>query len=132
MRESRSHYRLPDIHSTVIGTRLDQLVGTATLGYDHNFVLDAGASSKPALAAILTHPDSGRRMEVWTTEPGLQFYSGNFLKGQTGKKGLTYPQRSALCLETQAFPDAVHHPSFPNTILRPGETYRQKTIYRFR
>lgn len=84
------------------------------------------------LAAVVTEPDSGRVMEVWTTEPGLQFYSGNFLDGSDiGKGGKVYGHRSALCLETQHFPDSPNQPGFPTTELKPGETYRQKTIYRF-
>ena len=69
-------------------------------------------------------------LTVLTTQPGVQLYSGNFLKGQTGKRGKTYPQRSALCLETQHFPDSVNHPNFPTTILQPGETYRQICVYK--
>lgn len=100
-------------------------------GYDHNFVLDA-AAGKLALAASVYEPTSGRVLEVLTTEPGLQFYSGNFLNGTLiGKSGKPYPFRSALVLETQHFPDSVHHPEFPSTILLPGQTYRSTTIYRF-
>lgn len=100
-------------------------------GYDHNWVLN----KKPdvlALAATVTEPVSGRVMEVWTTEPGLQFYSGNFLNGtDIGKGGVAYGHRSALCLEAQHFPDSPNHPGFPNTVLKPGDTYRQTTIYKF-
>jgi aldose 1-epimerase len=70
-------------------------------------------------------------MEVLTTEPGVQFYSGNFLNGAAGKNGHTYPRRSGLCLETQHYPDSPNRPEFPNTVLRPGETYASTTIYRF-
>jgi aldose 1-epimerase len=100
-------------------------------GYDHNFVLDADAGTL-ALAASVYEPTSGRVLEVLTTEPGLQFYSGNFLNGTlTGKSGKSYRFRSALALETQHFPDSVHHPDFPNILLRPGQVYRSTTVYRF-
>jgi aldose 1-epimerase len=99
-------------------------------GYDHNWVLDNSAGEL-ALAATLHDPHSGRFMEVLTTEPGVQFYSGNFLNGAAGKNGHTYPRRSGLCLETQHYPDSPNRPEFPNTVLRPGETYASTTIYRF-
>jgi aldose 1-epimerase len=100
-------------------------------GYDHNFVLDPGDGSL-ALAATLCDPVSGRVLEVLTTEPGLQLYTANFLNGRhTGKSGRAYARRSAVCLEPQHFPDAVNQPAFPNTILRPGETRRSTTVYRF-
>jgi aldose 1-epimerase len=100
-------------------------------GYDHNWVLD-NQDGKLALAATLYEPQSGRFMEILTTEPGLQFYCGNFLNGTlTGKSGKKYVFRSGLCLETQHYPDSPNHPNFPNTILRPGETLRSTTIYRF-
>jgi aldose 1-epimerase len=100
-------------------------------GYDHNFVLN-GRDGSLAFAAGVREPLSGRTMEVWTTEPGLQFYSGNFLNGsEKGKGGASYSSRSFFCLEAQHFPDAPNHEHFPSTLLRPGEVYRQKTIYRF-
>lgn len=99
-------------------------------GYDHNFVL-ARNSDAMARVATLYEPDSGRRMEVLTTEPGLQFYAGNKLDGSLTGKGIAYPARSGLCLETQAFPDSPNQPAFPDTILRPEETYRSRTVYRF-
>lgn len=100
-------------------------------GYDHNFVLDS-ADGALALAASVYEPSSGRKLKVLTTEPGLQFYSGNFLDGTlTGKSGRIYAHRGAFCLETQHFPDSINHPKFPNTVLRPGETYHSTTIYRF-
>ncbi|HUM04103.1 MAG TPA: aldose epimerase family protein [Terriglobales bacterium] len=99
-------------------------------GYDHNFILRGGAGKK--LAARVFDPQSGRQMEVWTTEPGVQFYSGNFLDGTlTGKEGVVYGKHSGFCLETQHYPDSVNHPNFPSIILRPGETYRTQTIYQF-
>jgi aldose 1-epimerase len=103
-------------------------------GYDHNFVLNReGANAdEPVLAARVHEPSSGRVMEVYTTEPGVQFYSGNFLDGSlTGKSGVVYAHRSGFCLETQHFPNSPNEPSFPSTILRPGETYRSQTTYRF-
>lgn len=101
-------------------------------GYDHNWVLNK-KGNELSLAARVTDPASGRVMEVWTTEPGLQFYSGNFLDGSDiGKGNKKYGYRSAFCLEAQHFPDSPHRPHFPSTVLKPGETYRQKTIYRFR
>ena len=100
-------------------------------GYDHNFVLD-NPDGALVLAADLYEPVSGRRMQTWTTEPAVQFYTGNFLDGSLyGKGGVQYSQHRALCLETQHYPDSVNHAHFPSTILRPGETYRQATEYRF-
>jgi len=100
-------------------------------GYDHNWVLNK-SDGELSMAAIVTEPTSGRMMEVLTTEPGLQFYSGNFLsKSETGKGGKVYDFRTAFCLEAQHFPDSPNQPAFPSTVLRPGETYKQKTVYRF-
>ena len=113
-----------------VGERLEALVDTAALGYDHNYVLDSEGAAL-ALAAVLRDPASGRTLEVWTDEPGLQFYSGNFLFGQAGKGGVAYPLRSALCLEPQHFPDSPNQPSFPSIALEPGETYEKVTVFRF-
>lgn len=100
-------------------------------GYDHNWVLD-NQDGKLALAASVYEPTSGRVMEVLTTEPGLQFYAGNFLDGtRTGKSRKSYVYRSGFCLETQHYPDSPNQPKFPSTILRPGETLRSTTIHRF-
>jgi aldose 1-epimerase len=100
-------------------------------GYDHNWVLNKKDNSL-TLAAKVIEPTSGRVMEVWTTEPGLQFYSGNFLNGsEKGKKGSTYPLRSGFCLEAQHFPDSPNKKDFPSVVLKPGETYTQRTIYKF-
>jgi len=100
-------------------------------GYDHNWVLTKKAGEL-SLAATVSEPTSGRTMEVWTTEPGLQFYSGNFLsKTEIGKKGHVYDFRTAFCLEAQHFPDSPNQPAFPSTVLRPGEKYTQRTIYKF-
>ncbi|KAK7098232.1 galactose mutarotase-like [Littorina saxatilis] len=99
-------------------------------GFDHNFCL-APSDGKVRLAARLEHPPSGRFMECLTTEPGLQFYTGGNLEGQRGKGGASYGPFSALAMEAQHYPDSVNHPSFPSTIVRPGETYRQTTVYTF-
>lgn len=100
-------------------------------GYDHNFVLRR-ASGELARVARVREPESGRTLEVWTTEPGLQLYSGNFLDGTVvGKGGTTYRHRWGFCLETQHFPDAPNQPSFPSIVLRPGERYRTRTVWRF-
>ena len=120
-----------------IGDRVDDTAEQLRFagGYDHNFVLDrpaAAAATMPALAASAYEPTSGRVLEVFTTEPGLQFYSGNFLDGSfAGKNGHVYPHRGGFCLETQHFPDAPNQPAFPSVILRPGATLRSTTIYRF-
>jgi len=98
-------------------------------GYDHNFVIDRAAEGLVP-AARLVHEPSGRVMETLTTTPGVQLYTGNFLDGTVGNGG-AYPKHSGLCLETQHFPDSVNHPNFPSTILRPGQTYRQTTVYKF-
>jgi aldose 1-epimerase len=101
-------------------------------GYDHNWVLTKKANEL-SLAATVSESTSGRIMEVWTTEPGLQFYSGNFLDGTNiGKGGKKYEYRTGFCLEAQHFPDSPNHPDFPSTVLRPGEAYTQKTIYKFK
>lgn len=116
-----------------IGEQIDQSDEQLKFGkgYDHNFVLRKKANEF-SLAASVTEPGSGRTMEVWTTEPGLQFYSGNFLNGKdVGKGAKAYPFRSAFCLETQHFPDSPNHSNFPSTVLKPGETYKQKTVYKF-
>ncbi|HOD49893.1 MAG TPA: aldose epimerase family protein [Candidatus Hydrogenedentes bacterium] len=100
-------------------------------GYDHNYVLNSQDGSL-ALAARVLAPGSGRVMEVYTTQPGVQFYSGNFLDGTiTGKEGKVYKQRYGFCLETQHYPDSVNQPGFPSCILEPGKKYYQKTVYRF-
>lgn len=102
-------------------------------GYDHCWVLNRTNEGRQLqLAAVLTEPANGRKMTVLTTEPGLQFYSGNFLDGKySGKNGRIYQDRWALCLETQHFPDSPNKPAFPSTVLRPGETYRSATVYKF-
>jgi aldose 1-epimerase len=100
------------------------------MGYDHNWVLNKGAGGLTK-AAEVHEPKSGRVMEVWTTEPALQFYTGNFLDGTLHGKGKTYVRRGALCMETQHYPDSPNQPSFPSTELKPGATYHTTTIYGF-
>ncbi|MDP4260970.1 MAG: aldose epimerase family protein [Bacteroidota bacterium] len=101
-------------------------------GYDHNWILNKSGNALEKVAGLY-EPNSGRYLEVFTTEPGIQFYSGNFLDGTLTdtKKGQKYVKHGALCLETQHFPDSPNEPAFPNTILKPGETYKQTTIYKF-
>jgi aldose 1-epimerase len=100
-------------------------------GYDHNFVIDGGGGAL-ALAARVTEPASGRILEVYTTEPGIQFYGGNFLDGSNvGKGGKKYEFRNGFCLETQHFPDSPNQPKFPSTVLKPGTEYRTTTVYKF-
>lgn len=100
-------------------------------GYDHNFVLNK-QGGELSMAARVSEPISGRVMEVWTTEPGLQFYSGNFLSpSEIGKGGKIYDFRTAFCLEAQHFPDSPNRKNFPSTVLKPGETYKQNTVYKF-
>ncbi len=122
-------------HAASIGNRIGASDEQLTFGhgYDHNWVL-APAPAKGALrlAAVLADPSSGRVMEIRTTQPGLQFYSGNFMNGKPSGAGSVYGYRTGLCLETQHFPDSPNHPAFPNTILRPGESYAEKTLLRFR
>ncbi len=118
---------------TPIGERIsaDDIQLRLAGGYDHNYVLN-GSPGTMRLAARVEEPVSGRAMEVMTTEPGVQFYSGNFLDGHhIGKGGHPYYHRNGFCLETQHFPDSPNHPSFPSTVLLPGSTYRSETIYRF-
>lgn len=99
------------------------------LGYDHNFVLNATDKNTPAV--VVLEKTSGRKLEVFTTEPGVQFYSGNFLNGSEKGRGTPYQYRTGFCLETQHFPDSPNQPSFPTTILKPDETWKSQTIYRF-
>jgi len=111
---------------TAIGERIGQVPG----GYDHNFVLN-GKEGTLKLAARVSEPNKGRVIEIYTTEPGLQFYSGNFLDGIiTGKSGKIYEKHYGFCLEPQHFPDSPNHPEFPSTILKPGEKYLKSTLFR--
>jgi aldose 1-epimerase len=119
--------------ATAIGARIDaaheQLLHGR--GYDHTWVVN-GAPGQLRLAARVFEPSSGRVMEVLTTEPGVQFYTGNFLDGTlTGKGGAVYRRRHGLCLECQHFPDSPNKPQFPSTVIKPGEQYTQTTVYRF-
>src|ERR1700674_3534622 len=120
--------------ATAIGARIDQDEEQLKLGggYDHNFVLRRAAYVEESLDARVVEPASGRVLEVWTTEPGVQFYTGNFLDGKTpGKGGVTYPRRNAFCLETQHYPDSPNQPKFPSVVVKPGERYHTITTYRF-
>jgi aldose 1-epimerase len=118
----------------VIGSRIDADDAQLSVGrgYDHNWALNAAHDNALRFAASLADPVSGRVLEVRTTQPGLQFYSGNFMNGKHAGQGSVYGYRTGLCLETQYFPDSPNQPAFPSTILRPGETYAQKTVLHFR
>jgi aldose 1-epimerase len=119
--------------STKIGARIDDNYDQLVLGhgYDHNWVINRKGDGL-MLAARVYEPTSGRVMEVSTTQPGVQFYTGNFLDGTvTGKQGHVYKRRFGLCLETQHFPDSPNHPDFPSTTLKPGETFKSKTVFKF-
>ena len=100
-------------------------------GYDHCFVLNKKEEGELSFAARVVEPVSGRTMEVYTTEPGVQVYSDNWADGYKGQNGATFPRRSAICFECQHFPDSPNRPYFPSVVLNPGETYTQKTIYKF-
>ncbi|MEI6563615.1 MAG: aldose epimerase family protein [bacterium] len=118
---------------TLIGAQIDDddPIIKNTRGYDHNLVLNK-PQGELGLAARVFDPASGRVMEVWTTAPAFQFYTGNFLDGTiTGKAGRIYQRRAGLCIEPEHYPDSPNQPSFPSTVLRPGETYRNTMIYRF-
>lgn len=126
-------FRTPTPIGARIGEDHPQLKNVG--GYDHAYVLDRTAAGGMQRAASVYDPGSGRVMEVWTTEPSMQFYSGNFLEGKAprdlGKGGTLYVHRSAFCLEPQQYPDAPNHPNFPGTVLRPGEWYSGRIAYRF-
>ena len=114
----------------LIGSRISELK-TEEPGYDSNYVINGGGKSL-ALAGRVYEPQSGRVMEVHTTQPGVQLYTANYLDGTlTGKRGVVYQRHMAFCLETQHFPDSVNHPNFPSCILRPGQTYKQTTVHKF-
>lgn len=119
---------------TRIGARIGQIRGEHFAGgYDHCFVLNTPEDiEEPFLAARVHDPGSGRVMDVYTTEPGMQFYTGNFLDGTLeGQGGIVFEKHNGFCLEAQYFPDSINKPNFPSPVLRPGETYTQTTIYRF-
>ena len=118
---------------TRIGARIDDSYEQMVLGhgYDHNFILNSKGTGLTHAARVY-EPTSGRVMEVSTTQPAVQFYTGNFLDGTvTGKQGHVYKRRYGLCLETQHYPDSPNHPDFPSTILKPGDTFRSKTVFKF-
>lgn len=122
-------FREPVAIGARIGDENEQLGFGA--GYDHNYVINRDADGL-ALAATVGEPETGRAMDVLTAEPGVQFYSGNFLDGHhVGKGQVAYQHRSGLCLETQHYPDSPNQPDFPSTVLRPGETYKTSTVYKF-
>lgn len=100
-------------------------------GYDHCYVLNKNEEGELSFAARITEPESGRTMEVYTTEPGMQLYTDNWADGYKGQHGATFPKRSGICFEAQHFPDSPNRPYFPTVVLRPGEQYKQTTIYRF-
>jgi aldose 1-epimerase len=119
---------------TAIGARIEDPHAQLRYGkgYDHTFVLDGARENGLAHAAHVAEPTTGRTLDIFTTEPGVQFYSGNFLDGSAvGKHGHVYQRRYGLALETHHYPDSPNQPSFPNVILRPGQTYRTRTVYRF-
>ncbi|HZV98781.1 MAG TPA: aldose epimerase family protein [Methylophilaceae bacterium] len=121
--------------AAAIGASLDtgnEQLRRANGGYDHNWILTKNHENICTLAAEVTEPLSGRQMLVYTTQPGIQFYSGNFLDGTLkGKDGTAYEKHTGLCLETQHFPDSPNHPAFPSTLLKPAEFYQHTTVYRF-
>ena len=112
-----------------IGDRISELESTGARGYDHNYVL-SGARTEPAFAARLSDPASGRAVEVWTTRPCLQVYSGNFITPTKRKLGAHYGVRSGICLEPQGYPDSLHNPEFDSVVLEPGNVFRATTIFR--
>ncbi len=113
---------------TPIGERIGEVQGR---GYDHNYCLNKTTEGELSLAAVVTDPKSGRSMECWTTEPGVQFYAANYVDNVVGKGGAVYNMQESFCLETQHYPDSPNHPDFPSTELAPGETYTQTCIYKF-
>ncbi|HEV2672492.1 MAG TPA: aldose epimerase family protein [Gemmatimonadales bacterium] len=122
------------LRATAIGARINDQHEQLRFGrgYDHNWVLDRDRQATLVHAARLEDPMSGRQLDIRTTEPGVQFYSGNFLDGTiTGKGGRVYGHRTGLCLETQHFPDSPNHANFPSTILRPGQRYQSRTVFAF-
>ncbi|MEN7973980.1 MAG: aldose epimerase family protein [Verrucomicrobiota bacterium] len=116
------------LEPTLIGKNIAAVQGG---GYDHNYCINQSAKGELVLAASVAEPESGRTLECWTTEPGIQFYTGNFLDNIKGKSGAVYNRQEGFCLETQHYPDSPNHPDFPSTELAPGETYTQTCIYKF-
>lgn len=116
------------LQPTQIGETINAVQG---LGYDHNYCINHKNEGDLTLAVFVGDPESGRIMECWTTEPGVQFYTANYLDNVKGKDGAYYGKHEAFCLEAQHYPDSPNHPGFPSTELAPGETYTQTTIYKF-
>ena len=146
MQINADHYAVVDGNSIptgelrgVAGTEMDfrtsQAIGAeidrTAEGYDHNYCINQSAAGELTFTARVVEPESGRTLECWTTEPGVQLYTGNFLDAVKGKGGRVYNQREAFCLETQHYPDSPNHLEFPSTELGPGETYTQTCIYKF-
>jgi len=133
--ENVSHTNFDFLTAHRIGDRINDSVGDVQIklggGYDHAWIL-TDTSKNIRQAAILSEPNSGRVMEVFTTEPAIQFYTGNFLDGTIkGKGGIIYKRRTGICLETEHFPDSPNQPKFPTTVLKPNEVYKTTTVYRF-
>lgn len=122
-------FRNPKTIGTDIDNKDEQIKNAN--GFDHCYVLNKNEEGELSFAARIKEPTSGRTMEVYTTEPGLQFYTANHSDGHKGQNGSTFPNRSAVCFEAQHFPDSPNHPYFPSVVLRQGEQYKQKTIYKF-
>ena len=128
--------KIDDVKGTPMDFTTSKKIGkdiaNVTGGYDHNWVLNRSGNGLEMIASVY-HAGSGRYMEVFTTQPGIQFYTGNFLDGRlkNTRNGMKYVKHAALCLETQHFPDSPNQPSFPNTILKPGETFHETTVYKF-
>jgi len=122
-------FRTPE----VVGKRIDDVHQQTQFGagYDHSYVLNKSYAGELSFAAKCVEPVSGRSLEVYTTEPGVQLYTGNWLNGFSGAHGATFPRRSAICFETQHFPDTPNVPYFPSCLLRPGEEYTQTCVYKF-
>lgn len=116
------------LQPTAIGEHIDSVQG---LGYDHNYCINQKSAGELTIAVFAGDPESGRIMECWTTEPGVQFYTANYLNNVKGKDGAYYSKHEAFCLEAQHYPDSPNQPDFPSTELAPGETYSQTTIYKF-
>ncbi|CAN6235235.1 unnamed protein product [Urochloa humidicola] len=122
---------------TRVGARVHEVSGgggggkASVYGFDTNFAVDGDAAAMRKVAVVRAGGASGREMEVWANQPGVQFYTGNFLKDVKGKGGVVYGQYAGLCLETQGFPDAVNHPNFPSQIVRPGGVYRHDMVFKF-
>ena len=119
------------LSSHAIGDLIAQTPGGENNGYDHNYVLNKASENDCVLAATVVEPESGRVMKVYTTEPGVQLYTANWLDHEAGKAGMIYHRWGGLCLECQHFPDSPNKPNFPTTLLLPGQTYTQKTIHEF-